>query len=125
MYDPQYFTPCCTPGGSPTSQQLAIVYLVCAIGALFDPETVMQGNELARLCFQIGRASLALDMKPSLAVIQAIHLMGMYTLSTGQSDAACVVLLSDRCSTRQLQADASHSAVPAEVRHSRRSSTSP
>lgn len=90
MYDPQYFTPCCTPGGNPTSQQLAIVYLVCAIGALFDPETVMQGNELARLCFQIGRASLALDMKPSLAVIQAIHLMGMYTLSTGQSDAACV-----------------------------------
>ena len=123
MYDPQYFTPCCTPGGSPTSQQLAIVYLVCAIGALFDPETVMQGNELARLCFQIGRASLALDMKPSLAVIQAIHLMGMYTLSTGQSDAACVN--PSRAGAAQAIARLTPFLLSAAANHSRRFSTSP
>lgn len=76
--------------GNKSSHELALLFLVFAIGALVDLEQD-PGNAEAERYHQIARAAICLQPvmeKPSLVTIQALHMLSIYNAMSGNEVSA-------------------------------------
>ncbi|KAL7425271.1 hypothetical protein Q5752_000959 [Cryptotrichosporon argae] len=116
-------------GRPPDAQRLAVLFLVLALGSLFDPSMLpgANNNPYSRDWFALGRAALTIDSSGSIIFVQAIHLMVNWLTNGGRvvsSNASTWPLLG--MAMRVVQAigmhrDGTHfDLAPAEVAERRR-----
>ncbi|KAJ9102363.1 hypothetical protein QFC21_002763 [Naganishia friedmannii] len=75
----------------PNPHKLAVVYLVMALGVMFDLERREPFDPLAAELFRLGSACLTVNgalARPSVATVQALNLIGNFMLNQRETDGA-------------------------------------